>query len=123
VNFFAKFTDVCKRPRAYGLATLGEVMAFLAGMDAMSTPEFLEDFRQWLIIRHELASNLAWELLIIRIAYPAEPHSSWSDIAHHAAGDEGIRVLLNELTKYFAQSVNSIDTAVVVDGTKQLPEG
>ncbi|AZM51997.1 hypothetical protein DMA15_04835 [Streptomyces sp. WAC 01529] len=72
-----RIADVRRRPRLYGLTTFGEVAAFLTGMDAATDWRFLEGFREWLASRSGLGANLAWQVLVIRIAYPGENNDLW----------------------------------------------
>lgn len=72
-----RLADVRRRPHLYGLTTFGEVAAFVTGMDAATEWRFLEGFRGWLASRSNLGPNIAWQVLVIKIAYPDESNDFW----------------------------------------------
>ncbi|WP_158708833.1 hypothetical protein [Streptomyces sp. NRRL S-920] len=94
-----RIADVRRRSHLYGLSTFGEVAAFLTGMDAATEWRFLEGFREWLASRSGLGSNLAWRVLVIRIAYPGEANDFWVADSHGESG-EAVTVLFDELDSF-----------------------
>lgn len=96
-----RLADVRRRPRLYGLTTFGEVAAFVTGMDAATEWRFLDGFREWLAVRSALGANLAWQILVVRIAYPGEPSDFWV-AASHDESSEAVAVLFDELHSFLA---------------------
>ncbi|MFB6674441.1 hypothetical protein ACFCWG_18940 [Streptomyces sp. NPDC056390] len=94
-----RLADVRRRPHLYGLTTFGEVAAFVTGMDAATEWRFLEGFREWLASRSDLGANLAWQVLVIRIAYPGEVNDFWVAASHGESG-EAVTVLFDELNSF-----------------------
>lgn len=94
-----RLADVRRRPHLYGLTTFGEVAAFVTGLDAATEWRFLEGFREWLASRSDLGANLAWQVLVIRIAYPGEANDFWVAASHGESG-EAVTVLFDELNSF-----------------------
>lgn len=94
-----RIADVRRRPRLYGLTTFGEVAAFVNGVDAATDWKFLEGFREWLAVRSDLGANLAWPVLVVKIAYPGEVNDFWV-AASHAESAEAFTVLFDELDSF-----------------------
>lgn len=96
-----RLADVRRRPRAYGLATLGETVAFLTGIDAATDWRFLNGFREWLAVKSEMGANLALPVLLVRIAYPDEGNDFWV-AAMREESKEAVVVLFDELESFLA---------------------
>ncbi|WP_159395255.1 hypothetical protein [Streptomyces albireticuli] len=91
--------DLRRRPNLYGLTTFGEVAAFVNGMDAATEWSFLEGFRDWLAVRSNLGANLAWQVLVIRMAYPDAVGDFWVTAAH-SESSEAVTLLFDELHSF-----------------------
>ncbi|WP_140158039.1 hypothetical protein [Micromonospora sp. NBS 11-29] len=96
-----RLSEVRRRPHLYGLTTFGEVAAFVTGMDAATEWKFLKGFREWLAYKSDLGANLAWQVLVIRIAYPSEENAFWVAASHDESG-EAVAVLFEELDSFLA---------------------
>lgn len=94
-----RLADVRRRPRAYGLGTLGEVVAFLTGVDAATDWRFLEGFREWLAVRSDLGVNLALPVLLVRIAYPGTGNDFWVTAMREESA-KAVAVLFDELEAF-----------------------
>lgn len=101
MNLRERLADVRRRPRLYGLTTFGEVAAFVTGMDAATEWRFLEGFREWLAVRSGFGANLAWQVLVIKIAYPDEVNDFWI-AASHGESDAAVAILFDELDSFLA---------------------
>ncbi|WP_158541844.1 hypothetical protein [Streptomyces sp. MOE7] len=44
----------------------------MTGMDAATEGKFLDGFRQFLAAKSNLGPSLAWQVLVVRMAYPTE---------------------------------------------------
>ncbi|MGW1718186.1 hypothetical protein [Streptomyces sp. NPDC002156] len=91
-----RLADVRRRPRLYGLNTYGEFAAFVTGMDAATEWRFLKGFREWLAARSGFGASLAWQVVVVRIAYPGETEEFW-DAASRGESDKAVAVLFDEL--------------------------
>ncbi|WBB63351.1 hypothetical protein O7599_12825 [Streptomyces sp. WMMC500] len=94
-----RLADVRRRPRAYGLSTLGEVVAFLTGVDAATDWRFLEGFREWLAAKSNLGANLALPVLLVRIAYPDKGTDFWLTATREESA-KAVAVLFDELESF-----------------------
>ncbi|MCH0558420.1 hypothetical protein [Streptomyces sp. MUM 16J] len=81
------------------MTTFDEAAAFVTGMGAATEWRFLEGFRVWLASRSDLGANIAWQVLVIRIAYPGESNDFWVAASHGESG-EAITVLFDEFNSY-----------------------
>lgn len=99
MDLLDRLADVRRRPHLYGLTTFGEVAAFVTGVDAATEWRFLEGFREWLASRSDFDANLAWQVLVIRIAYPGESNDFWVAAAH-AESREAVTILFDELNSF-----------------------
>ncbi|MEU5018966.1 hypothetical protein AB0G60_16320 [Streptomyces angustmyceticus] len=75
--------------------------AFVTGVDAATEWQFLGGFRQFLADKSHLGPNLAWQVMVIRMAYPAEADEFWVT-ASHSESMEAISVLFSELQSFLA---------------------
>ena len=91
-----RLSDVGKRPHAYGLTTFGEVAAFVNGVDAATDWKFLAGFREWLASRSGLGESLAWPVLIVKMAYPAEASDFWRTASRNVSS-AAVATLFDEL--------------------------
>jgi hypothetical protein len=91
-----RLADVRRHPRAYGLNTLGEVVAFFTGVDAATEWQFLEGFREWLAAKSGLGANLALPVLLVRIAYPDTGNDFWV-AAMREESSRAVAMLFDEL--------------------------
>lgn len=91
MDLMERLADVRRRPHAYGLTTFGEVAAFVTGMDAATEWQFPDGFRQFLAARSRLGPNLAWQVLVIRMAYPAEGDAFWVIASHRESSEPSSR--------------------------------
>jgi hypothetical protein len=65
--------DVHQRPSAYGLdGSYGQAVAFITGCDAGNDWGLLTGFPQWLAMKLGQGANLAWPVLVLRLAFPSE---------------------------------------------------
>ncbi|MGW1074838.1 hypothetical protein [Streptomyces sp. NPDC002537] len=99
MNLHDRISDARRRPQAYGLTTFGEVAAFVTGMDAVTEWQLLDGFREWLAEKSNLGANLAWQVLVIKISYPAESSDFWV-AASHSESSKAITVLFDELQSF-----------------------
>ncbi|MEX2971892.1 hypothetical protein [Streptomyces sp. C184] len=106
MDLLERLADVRRRPRAYGLTTFGEVAAFVTGMDAATEWKFLDGFRLFLAAKSNVGPSLAWQVLVIRMAYPAEADEFWVT-ASRSESSEATSVLFDELQSFFAERENS----------------
>ncbi|MFC9237988.1 hypothetical protein ACFTZK_16265 [Streptomyces decoyicus] len=84
------------------MTTFGEVAAFVTGMDAATEWRFLDGFRRFLAAKSHLGPNLTWQVLVIRMAYPAETDEFWVTVSH-GESSEATTVLFEELQSFFAE--------------------
>ncbi|WP_181785251.1 hypothetical protein [Streptomyces phytophilus] len=94
-----RLADVRRRPRAYGVSTLGEMVAFLTGIDAATDWRFLEGFREWLATKSGLGANLALPVLLVRIAYPDSGNDFWV-AAMREESSKAVTILFDELDTF-----------------------
>jgi len=94
-----RLADVRRRPRVYGLSTLGEVVAFLTGVDAATEWRFLEGFREFLAAESGLGANLALPVLLVRIAYLGMGNDFWV-AAMREESEQAVAVLFDELEAF-----------------------
>lgn len=99
MELHARLADVRRRPGAYGLSTLGEMVAFLTGVDAATDWRFLEGFREWLAAKSGLGANLALPVLLGRIAYPDTGNDFWV-AAMREESSKAVAVLFDELDDF-----------------------
>jgi hypothetical protein len=65
--------DVHQRANAYGLdGTYGQAVAFITGCDAGNDWGLLAGFPQWLAVKVGQGANLAWPVLVLRLAFPSQ---------------------------------------------------
>lgn len=89
-----------RRPSMYIFGvSFGSVTAFLTGLCLGSDPNLLDEFRRWLLIRTGgTGSNLTWEALVLRIAFPdvVQPHRELTSPTQDEAAVASVFDLLSE---------------------------
>ncbi|MFJ9469089.1 hypothetical protein [Streptomyces caniferus] len=73
--------------------------AFVTGMDAATEWQLLDGFCQFLAAKSNLGPNLAWQVLVVKMAYPTEADEFWVT-ASHDESSEATLVLFNELQSF-----------------------
>ncbi|MEU5421194.1 hypothetical protein ACH4UT_28960 [Streptomyces sp. NPDC020799] len=71
----------------------------MTGMDAATEWRFLDGFREWLADKSNLEPSIAWQVLVIRMAYPDEKNDFWVT-ASHSESSIAVSVLFDELESF-----------------------
>jgi hypothetical protein len=103
VNYQELFAQIHRRPSLFGLdGEYHTFTAFVHGCEAGNDWQLLAGFREWLVTRLGSGDSLAWEGLVLRLAFPDRDHGPGRDElrAEPQLNETAVRTLFGLLDEF-----------------------
>ena len=104
VDYQKLFSDVHRRPGAYGLdGSYPQAVAFVMGCDAGNDWGLLISFPEWLALQAGGGRNLVWSSLVLRIALPTRPDVTPATILDPQHNEQAVETLFRLLNQFLTE--------------------